>query len=151
MSGAVSRGSKRKTPRSEARRTTAKGLAPRRGRRATGKAAAAARAPVARTAELRGNLRLSRQDFARLSGFSVRKIADLEKGGTTKSSTAQRLTELQRLQEGLARVMKADFVGEWLCTPNDAFDGLKPLEVVERGQVDRIWRMIYLLEAGEPV
>jgi len=35
--------------------------------------------------------------------------------------------------------------------PTDAFDGLKPLEVIERGEVDRLWRMIYLLEAGLPV
>ena len=102
-------------------------------------------------AALRAVLRLSRQDFARLTGFSVRKIADLEKGVATKASTVQRLAEVSRLQQGLSTIMKAEFVGEWLRTPTDAFDGLKPIEAIERGQVDRLWRMIYLLEAGLPV
>ncbi|MEX0713900.1 MAG: antitoxin Xre/MbcA/ParS toxin-binding domain-containing protein [Pirellulales bacterium] len=42
------------------------------------------------------------------------------------------------------------WISQWLQAPNDAFDGLKPLEVIERGQVDRIWRTIYLLESGVP-
>jgi len=84
-------------------------------------------------------------------GFSVRKIADLEKGVATKASTDQRLAEVSRLQQGLSAIMKAEFVGEWLRMPTDAFDGLKPLEVIERGEVDRLWRMIYLLESGLPV
>ena len=36
----------------------------------------------------------------------------------------------------------------WLDTPNDAFDGLKPLEVIERGEIDRLWNMIFYLESG---
>jgi hypothetical protein len=60
------------------------------------------------------------------------------------------MVELRRLQQALAGVMKSTFIGEWLQTPNRAFDGLKPLEVIERGQIDRIWRMLHLLESGEP-
>jgi hypothetical protein len=60
------------------------------------------------------------------------------------------MVELQRLQQALAGVIKPTYVGEWLQNPNPAFDGLKPLEVIERGQIDRIWRMIHLLESGEP-
>ena len=56
----------------------------------------------------------------------------------------------QRLQQALAGVMRPDFIGPWLRTPNEAFSGLKPMEVIERGEVDRIWRMIYELEAGVP-
>jgi hypothetical protein len=41
-------------------------------------------------------------------------------------------------------------MGEWFQQPNPAFDGLKPLEVVERGQIDRIWAMVYHLESGVP-
>jgi hypothetical protein len=46
--------------------------------------------------------------------------------------------------------MRAEFIGSWLKTPNEAFSGLKPIEVIERGEVDRIWRMIYELESGIP-
>ena len=56
----------------------------------------------------------------------------------------------QRLQQALGRVMRAEFVGQWLQAPNTAFAGLKPIEVLERGEIDRIWRMIYILEAGQP-
>jgi hypothetical protein len=27
-------------------------------------------------------------------------------------------------------------------------DGLKPLEVIERGEIDRLWNMIFHLESG---
>jgi hypothetical protein len=40
-------------------------------------------------------------------------------------------------------------LAEWLSIPNSVFDGFKPLEIIERGESDRIWRMIYDLEAGE--
>jgi len=55
---------------------------------------------------------------------------------------------LDRLRARLSQVMKHEFIAEWLSTPNDAFDGLKPLEVIERGEVDRLWDMIFYLESG---
>ena len=47
-------------------------------------------------------------------------------------------------------MLTAEVLGEWMITPNDAFDGLKPLEVMERGEVDRIWQMIFVLPSGVP-
>ena len=44
--------------------------------------------------------------------------------------------------------MKAEVIPEWLETPNPAFNGLKALEVVERGVVDQLWQMIFWLESG---
>ena len=41
-------------------------------------------------------------------------------------------------------------LGGCMATPNDAFNGLKPLEVMERGEVDRIWQMIFVLRSGVP-
>ena len=38
----------------------------------------------------------------------------------------------------------------WLKDPNPAFDGSTPLQVIERGETDRIGRMVYELESGEP-
>jgi hypothetical protein len=58
--------------------------------------------------------------------------------------------EFDRLFEGLARVMKREHVHRWLKKPNAAFDGSAPLQVVERGEFDRIWRMFYDLESGWP-
>jgi len=44
--------------------------------------------------------------------------------------------------------LRSRFVGKWLETPNDAFGGLKPLEVIERGEIDRIWQMVHTLRSG---
>jgi DNA-binding transcriptional regulator YiaG len=99
---------------------------------------------------IRERLGLTQEMFARLAGFSVRTVADWESGKAPAAAKAQRLTEIQRLQQALAGVMRADFIGQWLQTPIDAFAGLKPIEVIERGEVDRIWRMIYDLESGIP-
>jgi DNA-binding transcriptional regulator YiaG len=99
---------------------------------------------------VREQLGLTQGSFARLTGFSVRTIADWEGGKPPAAPKAQRMTEVQRLQQALARVIRPEFVGQWLQSPNEAFAGLKPMEVIERGEVDRIWRMIYELESGIP-
>ncbi|MCI0376959.1 MAG: DUF2384 domain-containing protein [Gemmataceae bacterium] len=100
--------------------------------------------------DLRMRFELPRKDFSRLLGFSERAVAAWEANEPISRPAIQRLQELRRLHEALARVMKATFVGVWLQTPNAAFQGLKPLEVIERGEVDRIWRMIYEVESGTP-
>lgn len=100
--------------------------------------------------EIRTSFGLTRNVFSRLSHFSERAIAEWETGQALSSQSRQRMTELKRLQEALATVVHADYVGQWLQAPNQAFGGLKPLEVIERGETDRIWRMIYLLESGVP-
>lgn len=99
---------------------------------------------------IRQRFGLSRKLFSRLSGYSERAIAEWETGKTPSDASRQRMVELERLQHGLARIMKSDFVSEWLQTPNEAFDGLKPVEVIERGEIDRLWRMVYLVESGVP-
>lgn len=56
----------------------------------------------------------------------------------------------EEMQIALAEIMNADSILNWLQTPNDAFDKLKPLEVIERGESDRIWSMLYFLRSGAP-
>jgi DNA-binding transcriptional regulator YiaG len=99
---------------------------------------------------LRQRLGVSRKIFSRVVGFSERAIADWEAEKPLSDACLQRMREMSRLQEALAGVMREDFVGTWLITPNDAFDGLKPIEIIERGEIDRLWRMIYQLESGIP-
>jgi hypothetical protein len=45
-------------------------------------------------------------------------------------------------------VVSAESIKGWMTRPNSAFEGLKPLEVVERGQIDRLWQMVFFLESG---
>jgi transcriptional regulator with XRE-family HTH domain len=102
-------------------------------------------------AELRSRYGLSREKFSRLSGFSVRGLANWEAGVQKPGEQARmRLTELDRLQRALTRVVGLEALRDWLDAPNPAFEGLKPLEVIERGQVDRLWQMVFLLESGAP-
>jgi len=99
---------------------------------------------------LREQLGFNRKNFSRLTGFSERAIAGWEADKPLSDVSRQRVLEMSRLRQALANVMNEDFVGEWLNAPNPAFEGLKPLEVIERGEVDRLWRMIYQLESGMP-
>jgi transcriptional regulator with XRE-family HTH domain len=99
-------------------------------------------------AKVRKELNLSRREFSRLTGYSERAIVNWESGRTPDEPALRRMKEIDRLRARLSRVMKPAFIAEWLSTPNDAFDGLKPLEVIERGEVDRLWDMIFYLESG---
>ena len=58
--------------------------------------------------------------------------------------------EMDRLRDVLCRVMQPDAVNDWLNSSNAAFDGSTPLQVVERGETDRLWRMLFDLESGQP-
>jgi len=100
--------------------------------------------------KLRKQLQLNQAVFARLLPVSVRSLATLESGSPPSEVVARRLKELLRLTDALSEVMKKESLGTWLRTPNNAFDGLKPLEVIDRGESDRIWSMIYFLRSGVP-
>jgi DNA-binding transcriptional regulator YiaG len=100
--------------------------------------------------EVRQRFGVSRKIFSRVIGFSERAIADWEAKKPLSEACLQRVREVSRLQRALAGVMQEDYVGTWLNLPNDAFDGLKPIECIERGEIDRLWRMIYQLESGVP-
>lgn len=108
----------------------------------------AAKAPPSLVAALRKKLRLRRKTFCRLTGFSERAVAGWESGKTISESGLRRMRETERFQERLAEVVNPEAIPVWLETPNPAFDGLKPLEVIERGEIDRVWNMIFYLESG---
>jgi transcriptional regulator with XRE-family HTH domain len=108
----------------------------------------AALPPSSLVAALRAKLRLPRKTFSRLTGFSERAIADWEKGKAIGEPGLRRMREIERLQERLAELVEPASIPEWLETPNPAFEGLKPLEVIERGEIDRLWTMIFYLESG---
>jgi DNA-binding transcriptional regulator YiaG len=96
----------------------------------------------------RHQLGLSIGAFSRLTGFSPRAISKWESGAPLSEPARRRMLEIKRFQERLATIVEPDTIPAWLETPNPAFDGLKPLEVIERGEIDRLWDMIYYLESG---
>ena len=90
--------------------------------------------------------------FARLANCSERHLAGLENDGKTLSETQRRrMVEIARLQDALSEVVDASFIADWLNSPNEHFDGLKPLEVIERGEIDRVWELVFYLRSGMPV
>ena len=86
----------------------------------------------------------------RLTGFSPRSVAKWSEGVLPSPKQEKALVDMDRLLDGLSRVMKPGQVGHWLKSPNSAFDGSTPLQLVERGETDRIWRMLFDLESGQP-
>ena len=99
--------------------------------------------------QIREELGLTQAELARLLGFSTRWVATQEASGIRADAGAERhLLEIARLVEALSRVVQADGLRGWFVRPNAAFQGLKPLEVVERGQIDRLWQMVFFLESG---
>jgi len=86
----------------------------------------------------------------RLTGFSPRSVAKWSEGVLPSPKQEKALVEMDRLLDGLARVMQPAQIGQWLKSPNPAFDGSTPLQIAERGEIDRIWRMLFDLESGQP-
>jgi len=63
--------------------------------------------------------------------------------------SAQRaITAVERLLTELSEVVRPPGILPWLQQPNDACGGLKPVEVMERGETDSLWRVIYFLGSG---
>jgi DNA-binding transcriptional regulator YiaG len=93
---------------------------------------------------------ISYDTLTRMTGFSLRAVSNWSQGSKPSSSTARRLTETKRLFTALEKLVAPEAIGPWLKDPNPAFDGSTPLQVIERGEADRIGRMLYELESGEP-
>jgi DNA-binding transcriptional regulator YiaG len=92
---------------------------------------------------------ISYDTLTRMTGFSLRAVSNWSQGTKPSSSTARRLTEIKRLFAALEKLVSPEAIGPWLKDPNSAFDGSTPLQVIERGETDRVWRMVYELESGE--
>ncbi|MEE9393927.1 MAG: helix-turn-helix domain-containing protein [Planctomycetota bacterium] len=98
----------------------------------------------------REKLGITREVMARLVGMSLSKVAKLEAGDSSADlQTTRRLLEIRHLLDQVGSIMKPDFVARWIREPNEGFDGFSPLEVIERGQVDRIWRMVFSIAHGD--
>jgi len=100
--------------------------------------------------ELRDRLAMPRPMFGRIVNVSERTIADAEAGKDAAKKLVRTYNEVYRLWEALSEVVDPECLGLWFQTPNDSFDGLKPIEVIERGEIDRLWNMVFRLQTGMP-
>jgi len=95
--------------------------------------------------------RLVRSDITRMTQYSPRAVAKWVAGDKPSAAAEKQLKELVRLFDALSEIIETAYIGEWLKTANSAFDNSTPLQVIERGETDRIWHMIYRLQTGEPI
>lgn len=102
----------------------------------------------AKARSLRAEFGITRRSLSRLTGLSERTLATWESGGAVGASAERAVTAAGRLLRALAEVIRRDAIAGWLDEPSDGFGGLKPIEVVERGEADRLWRMTYFLGSG---
>lgn len=101
--------------------------------------------------DLRREFGLNRLDFARMVGLSERSVATWEAGADLKESSLRRIVEIGRLYLKLRQSFASpEQLASWLKTPNKGFGGSQPLQVIERGEIDRVWRMVHFLESGSP-
>lgn len=100
--------------------------------------------------ELREKLSMTRPVFGRIVNVSERTIAEAEAGEPTPQKLIRTYNEVYRLWDALSDVVDSNSLGTWFQSPNDAFEGLKPLEVIERGEIDRLWNMVFQLRSGMP-
>ena len=102
-------------------------------------------------AEIRRRWGVSQRTLARMIGSSERSIQAWESGSKPLTTERRaRLHQIDRLHGALSRIMRSDSLARWLDEPVPAFGGATPLQVIERGEMDRIWEMIYDVRAGEP-
>jgi hypothetical protein len=58
--------------------------------------------------------------------------------------------ELQQFRTALESLLQPSAIQPWLNTPNQAFGGVRPSELIDRGEFAALWGMIHKLELGEP-
>jgi hypothetical protein len=98
--------------------------------------------------ELRDRLQMPRVMFGRLVNVSERTIAKVETEAQEVEKLRRPYNEVFRLYQALSEVVQPDSLSGWFKNPNDALDGLKPIEVIERGEIDRLWDLVYRLRSG---
>lgn len=101
-----------------------------------------------RVEALREKLGVTQKVMARILGVTERTIIDLEGGRALSEGIGRRVTELDRLRRDLSKVVRSQAIGRWLTEPNDAFDGDAPADLIAKGKVDLLWRMVFQLRSG---
>jgi DNA-binding transcriptional regulator YiaG len=90
---------------------------------------------------------MRREDLGRLTGFSLRALADWSAGKLPSEPAKRRLHEIRRLLDALAHVVKPEAIAPWLKARNAAFENMTPMQVIEVGEIDRLWQMVHHLSS----
>ena len=86
--------------------------------------------------------------LARALGVSRRSISGWLAGREPERINRVRSNEFGRLVSELRSIVKPEKLKTWWNQPVDYFGGSTPLQVLERGETDRLWRMIWEIREG---
>ena len=111
----------------------------------------APRSKLGEVRTLREQYTLSQALLARLLDVSLRTVSAAEKTPAAPPQLRRNLTQTSRLCKALSEAMEPTFVGQWLDQPNDMLAGLKPVEAIERGQIELVWQVVEGLRSGSPL
>lgn len=68
----------------------------------------------------------------------------------SRDSSMEVVNSSEIFLQALAEIIEPSAMGPWLRTSNSAFEGSTPIQLFERGECDRLWRMIHDLNSGQP-
>ena len=90
--------------------------------------------------DLRQAFRLSRERLARLIGVSAKTVERWEARPTrpARDETRERMAQLREIAELGATVYTAERLGDFMSAPLAELGGLTPLQLIERGEADRV-------------
>ena len=91
---------------------------------------------------------MNRTTFAWLANISERTLATYEKHPQLSPPTKAQVTEAVRLIKALSELIPVHELAAWLEASNPGFDGRTPKELIEAGEPDLLWEMIYQTRHG---
>lgn len=90
--------------------------------------------------DLREAFRLSRERLARLIGVSAKTVERWEAKPTrpARDETRARMAQLREIADLGAAIYTRERLADFLDAPLAEFDGRTPLQLIERGEADRV-------------
>jgi hypothetical protein len=86
--------------------------------------------------------------LAKALSVSRRSISGWLSGQEPERINRVRINEFGRLVAELRSIIKPENLKTWWYQPVESFGGSTPLQVLERGETDRLWRMIWEIREG---
>ncbi|MGD9891336.1 MAG: transcriptional regulator [Dehalococcoidia bacterium] len=101
---------------------------------------------------IRAALAISRERMARLLDVTAKTVARLEEHNRLPSNptTATRLAQIQEIVDLGLVVFTQDGFAQFMSTPFPAFRGLTALQLIERGETERVVGALASLHDGNP-
>lgn len=99
-------------------------------------------------ARLRKELKLTQVDLANSLGVTPRTVQNWE---TREVAPSRRLRDLKELHDLLMKYVESNQLSAWLDSPNEAFHGHTPRELIREGKTRDLILEFRRLQSGEPL